>query len=471
MKNRRMFMAGVAGTLTALLPFRASAASPTSDAVLEAAIASIPVGGGGAIYLPRGEYLITRTKTLQALRGVHIYGDGPYATKLIIGTNTAPFDLFRILGSRDCIFEKFSVQCSPAAPLNTAFVMETLAGTTIHNITFRDIIIEGGNKGGLDTGFATIAGTGGDNNNDNHYWDSVEVRNYTKAGWRFFHSQSKGHVLSHSSFWGNYTYSECGINTLGLNGRGGSFTHTGILGGGNTVADYQLGDANDFVAIGPGRLENSARLLTTPGPSGAVFPVRIQNIAWAGERVAADHRPLVFLFGGELLVDGCHFSGLGSSMELMIYQWSTGQATVTNTTIDSIVADPFVGTGPSVRINNRINRNDGKGNVVLDGFRIGNKYYNSAPDLANFRSALSASTPWSPGTIPSGTQVLKTLTVNGAVLGNTIGLPSFTADLQGMALTGYVSGANTITVVLRNDTGSPKTLAAGTLHVDVWAQV
>jgi hypothetical protein len=80
---------------------------------------------------------------------------------------------------------------------------------------------------------------------------------------------------------------------------------------------------------------------------------------------------------------------------------------------------------------------------------------------------LSSTATWDPANVANGAQVTQTITVTGAALGDEVTC-AFNKDLQGMRLTGYVSAANTVTVVLCNDTGGAINLASGTLRASVW---
>lgn len=68
--------------------------------------------------------------------------------------------------------------------------------------------------------------------------------------------------------------------------------------------------------------------------------------------------------------------------------------------------------------------------------------------------------------LPTATQQTTTVTVTGAVLGD-YAEASMSVDLAGTALRAYVSAADTVTVVQRNDTGANVNLASGTLRVRV----
>lgn len=80
---------------------------------------------------------------------------------------------------------------------------------------------------------------------------------------------------------------------------------------------------------------------------------------------------------------------------------------------------------------------------------------------------LSATKTWDPSNVAAAAQTTTTVTVTGAAVGDTVAL-GFSNDLQALMLTGYVSAANTVTVVLYNGTAAPVDLASGTLRADVW---
>lgn len=87
---------------------------------------------------------------------------------------------------------------------------------------------------------------------------------------------------------------------------------------------------------------------------------------------------------------------------------------------------------------------------------------------AVFPAFLTSSKTWDPNNLLTMTQDSTTITVSGATLGMSV-MTSFSLDLQLMTLTGYVSSANTVTVVLWNGTAGTINLASGTLKVKVFA--
>lgn len=70
--------------------------------------------------------------------------------------------------------------------------------------------------------------------------------------------------------------------------------------------------------------------------------------------------------------------------------------------------------------------------------------------------------------LASGSQdITGTVTVTGARLGDMVDGLSISVDLQGMTFTGYVSGDDTVTCVLRNGTGGAIDLASATIRASV----
>ena len=79
---------------------------------------------------------------------------------------------------------------------------------------------------------------------------------------------------------------------------------------------------------------------------------------------------------------------------------------------------------------------------------------------------LSTTATWDPGNLADGAQTSVATTLTGAALGDEVSC-SFSLDLQLLQLTGHVSSANNVTVVLQNHTGGAINLSSGTLRVSV----
>jgi len=83
------------------------------------------------------------------------------------------------------------------------------------------------------------------------------------------------------------------------------------------------------------------------------------------------------------------------------------------------------------------------------------------------RVNLSGSATYDPPSLADGVGVTTTVTVTGAALGDFVSGVSFSLDLQGITLTGWVSAANTVSVRLQNESGGVLDLASGTLRAVV----
>ena len=90
--------------------------------------------------------------------------------------------------------------------------------------------------------------------------------------------------------------------------------------------------------------------------------------------------------------------------------------------------------------------------------------YSKITKRTNFLLGYSGSATWNPGAIANGSQEVKDVTVNGAVIGD-FALASFSLDVTDLQLTAAVTATNTATCVLSNMTGLSVNIAEGTIRV------
>lgn len=83
------------------------------------------------------------------------------------------------------------------------------------------------------------------------------------------------------------------------------------------------------------------------------------------------------------------------------------------------------------------------------------------------RVLLSGSTTYDPPAIAADTGVTTTVTVPGVALGDIVTGVSFSLDLQGLSVIGWVSTADTVSVRIFNGTAAAVDLASGTLRARV----
>jgi polygalacturonase len=79
---------------------------------------------------------------------------------------------------------------------------------------------------------------------------------------------------------------------------------------------------------------------------------------------------------------------------------------------------------------------------------------------------LIGSATYDPPSLSTGTEASTSVTVTNAALGDFV-VASFGVDTQGVKMIAYVSAANTVTVVFRNDTGTTKDLGSSLLKAKV----
>jgi hypothetical protein len=79
-------------------------------------------------------------------------------------------------------------------------------------------------------------------------------------------------------------------------------------------------------------------------------------------------------------------------------------------------------------------------------------------------SGASTSATWDPASIAVGGNAVTTVSVPGATPGD-YALVSFSIDLQGLTISAQVSAADTVKVVLDNNSGAAVDLGSGTVRV------
>lgn len=85
---------------------------------------------------------------------------------------------------------------------------------------------------------------------------------------------------------------------------------------------------------------------------------------------------------------------------------------------------------------------------------------------AAFPAPIIGTQAWTPGGIASGASAAISFPLTGVTLGQ-FAKSSFSLDMQGCELVGYVQAANTVEVVIQNLTGSTVTFGAGSVKVSV----
>jgi hypothetical protein len=170
----------------------------------------------------------------------------------------------------------------------------------------------------------------------------------------------------------------------------------------------------------------------------------IRNVVALNRTGATTTQPVVF----SGTVNGCIIQGVRTDL-------AAGAANVYSGTIGSnVVIDA---NSSNAQVVSGVYRN------FIGGVRIGDGTTN---DVETLNSVLMNTKTWDPGSVATGSSTTTTVTVTGAALNDTV-IPSFSLSLSGLMLTGYVSAADTVTVVLANNTAAAVDLGSGTLRAAV----
>jgi len=81
---------------------------------------------------------------------------------------------------------------------------------------------------------------------------------------------------------------------------------------------------------------------------------------------------------------------------------------------------------------------------------------------------LSATATWDPPSLNNGAVTSTTITVTGAGLGDIVNASHNQIGANNVIVSAHVQAADTVRVVLRNDSGGTLNIASGTLRVNVW---
>lgn len=327
-------------------------------------IPAMTLGQSGATLLgPCGYFFVTGTIQIFNPTGISGFtwkGCGAANAKLVgtflIWNGNAIDPMFRIRGTRDSVFEDLTVASTEAQPMAEGIRLETQTGVGSTSRVFRNIRMSGNNVGGLIKGFRwctgdDCGGAGADGNNDIDLLENVIVTNYTNCAFSIEHGQSKAHNFKNSSFVGN-SFGQRGVcTTQSPNSahNSGSFRWYGGGGGGNTVADFDIGAPDDNILISGCDLESSARFLQTGGPSSSHYVVTIEGCRWGALNLNPDDNIILFQYKGPLNLIGNFFEGAkpGSSPKIAL----TTTAPVLGNAIGNSIAwdvataqsNPFVG--------------------------------------------------------------------------------------------------------------------------------
>lgn len=251
-----------------------------------------------------------------------------------------------------------------------------------------------------------------------------------------------------AAFAGTLTYSAT-YRTLAVMQSG---KHTTVSGNVIQQAWYRgivVNSISDGVAIIGNTLEN---LSTAPADNGIGIRVvgeaahTVANVIVQGNVIQAPNLSVGIYLD---YVDGLRL--LGNVVKTSSYAIQRGTNTATNVAmhdnyLESSAANEFFDGGAGIA-GWSVSRNVGTGTATAIGQTL--------------------STTWNPANIATGASTTAIINTSPMILGQSVNRVWFNQDLKGCSLSAYVSGVNTVTIVLTNNTGGDQNVDSGTVYVEV----
>lgn len=143
--------------------------------------------------------------------------------------------------------------------------------------------------------------------------------------------------------------------------------------------------------------------------------------------------------------------------------YSTSQVNISNVIISrNVTGFSITNIVTDVSLSD-VRLSDNTTNFTTNGNLIPRLFVSNCPGI----SPLFAGSVWTPGTIGAGGQAFISLTATGAAVGDWVSKVSFDQSMQGCILSAWVESANTVVVIIQNQTGVSKTFATGTVVAEV----
>ncbi len=307
-----------------------------SQPAFAAAIAAIANGAaqpyGVTLRATAGTFLLDSTVTFTSSNMLIFHGAGADTQFAWGGNNSTPAIMLQ--DCTQCEIGGFQIVGNVTSHLLYGIQMQNSGSGTRWTATrdrLVDITIEGV-AGYITTG--VYMGGGTDGNNDQQYFESVGVHNYSHSAFTINHSQVYDVQLIHCVFAAN------GFGAIGVENLSGNFFWSGGTGAGNTSEDFYIGGINaGTYVIEKGRFENSAQFLVTGGPSYNPLSLALRSVNYAGNCLGATAMQIQtstcpnpatggaaidYRFGGTLTMDNCLFGTYPATpLEILLQGFGT----------------------------------------------------------------------------------------------------------------------------------------------------
>ena len=448
---------------------------------------------GGAVYFPKGTYLISSITLTTAKQ--RLYGEGRTS---IIKHSTANSNLFTVQAD-DVVFENLTFYGAATSDITTEYAIFTASANPADRMTIKNCVFTGASSGvGFNSGIKFDA-----NNDYGRVEGSFFERLYGSVdgtGYAILSGDVDGLVITNNNF-------------IGGSGRGRHAIYFSA-GASNCIADGNYIYGFDYQCISQYSAGVQPSCKQNIYSNNTLINCALTGNATSGAININGHSDGALVIGNTIYnsgakgiaVDGTDVTDLkNTTIEGNFVQNSQTIGIDTISVINANIVGNTVNNSSQASSNGHANfRIVGDGvtastNVLVTG--------NHSSFTANTRSSLqlNATSPapvsvkvsgnlfptmnldsielngvtakidgriqfsgtWDAASVADGDAVSNNFTVSGAVAGDTA-IASYPGSVSGLGITAHVSATDTVTVTLLNNTGGAVDLASGTWKIDVF---
>lgn len=246
------------GWINVKADFGATGDGVTDDSpAVQAAVAA--AGAGAEVFFPPGVYVIGKTISATNVDGLRLVGAGVDLTIIEASSSMGGLPMIELTNGYNCTVQSLSIWGNEFSAPSAGIESVVDHGLTSH-LTIRDVDITTPTLNSMVNGVVFADADGDDQNNENGFFENVEVGNYTHAAYVFGHLNSEIH---------NFVGGAIGPGPIGVYSVGAGFKMTGTHFGNISQSDIDLTNPPDSgvythdVILNGISAEGDAQLLTT----------------------------------------------------------------------------------------------------------------------------------------------------------------------------------------------------------------
>lgn len=160
---------------------------------IQAAIDSAQTGD--TIYFPAGIYIVSASIVIAHLRGLRLYGDGPFASAIVGSSAVAGKPVLQFIDDVDDTVEDLSIWGQMNNPVSAGIESDSDSAGPATHLTVRDVQIGSPASNNVEDGIKFVAEPGSETANDQGFFDNVMIVNFTHAGFAFTHPSADLHTI------------------------------------------------------------------------------------------------------------------------------------------------------------------------------------------------------------------------------------------------------------------------------------